>query len=95
MNHPWMRVTAPATLFMAAAPAYLVGFDFVEADVPNAQAVVRKNPAFYRARNSPLEARLVLVRLPHNYAALSERNRQMYRELDWAALKALVNPPKR
>ncbi len=73
-----------------AAPAYLVGLDFVERNTPNALAVVRENPAFYRARTSPLEPRLVVVRLAHNYKALIELNRQMYRELDWAALKALV-----
>ena len=78
-----------------AAPAYLVGFDFVEENAPGAQAVVRGNPAFYRAGTSPLEPRLVLVRLPHNYEALNDLNRQLYRELDWAALKSLVNSPMR
>jgi hypothetical protein len=53
------------------------------------------NPAFYRARTSPLEPRLVVVWLPHNYKELDAVNRQMYREFDWAALKALVNTPKR
>ena len=78
-----------------AAPAYLVGYDFVEPDTPNANAAVRENPAFYRARTSPFEPRLLLVRLAHNYEVLNDLNRQMYRELDWAALKAMVNPPKR
>ena len=74
-----------------AAPAYLVGYDFVEKNTPNAHSVVRQNPAFYRARTSPLEPRLVLVRLPHNYDVLNDLNRQMYRDLDWAAL---VNSPE-
>jgi hypothetical protein len=78
-----------------AAPAYLVGYDFVEPDTPNANAAVRQNPAFYRARTSPFEPRLLLVRLAHNYEVLNDLNRQIYRELDWAALKAMVNPPKR
>lgn len=75
-----------------AAPAYIVGFtDFVEADAPNAMAVVRRNPALYRARTSPFEPRLIVVRLPGNYSALNDLNRRVHRELDWAALKALVN----
>ena len=78
-----------------ASPAYVAGLDLVPSDAPDAHAVVRMNPAFYRARTSPLEPRLVLVSLPHNYRALDDLNRQLYREFDWAAIKALVNPPKR
>ena len=75
-----------------AAPAYISGDNFVSPDDPDAHAVVRKNPALYRARTSPFEPRLIVVYLPHNYKELDAVNRQMYREFDWAALKRLVNP---
>jgi hypothetical protein len=75
-----------------AAPAYISGDNFVSPNDPNAHAVVRRNPAVYRARTSPLEPRVIVVNLPHNFKQLDAVNRQMYREFDWAALKRLVSP---
>jgi hypothetical protein len=66
--------------------------ELVPADMPNANAIVRVNPAFYRARQSPVEPRAVLVRMPNAYTQLKEQHMQLYRELDWAAVKRLVNP---
>lgn len=60
------------------------------------RAVIEPRLSSPWSRNRILrKRRLVLVRLPHNYDVLNDLNRQMYRELDWAALKALVNSPKR
>ncbi len=74
-----------------ASPAMVSGLDLVPMGAPNAHAVVRRNPAFYRARQSPVEPRMVLVRMPNAYKELKEQHMQLYRELDWAAVKQLVN----
>ena len=54
-------------------------------------AIVRADPAFYRARASAFEARAVLVHIPNTYAELKAQHLQMYKDLDWSALKAMVN----
>ncbi len=74
-----------------ALPAFVSGNDFVPPTSPIAHAVVRENPAFYRARRSPVEPRAVLVRIPQRtYKELEAERQQMFREFDWAALKRIV-----
>jgi hypothetical protein len=76
-----------------ALPAFVAGDEFVPPNSPNAHAVVRENPAFYRPRRSPVEPRAVLVRIPQSmYKELEAERRQMFREFDWAALKRTVSP---
>ena len=53
--------------------------------------VVRADPAFYRARGSAFQARAVLVHIPNTYDELKAQHLQMYKDLDWEALKAMVN----
>lgn len=75
-----------------ASPAWVFGTqELVPAGTPQAMTVVRANPAFYRARRSPFEPRAVLVRLSVGWNEIMPVYQQMYRELDWAALKQLVN----
>jgi hypothetical protein len=74
------------------SPAYLVGYDIVPAGTPNAHAIVRKNPAFYRAGRSPLEARAILVRMESAFKPYRPQQEQLYKQLDWAAIKKMVNP---
>jgi hypothetical protein len=64
--------------------------DLVPAGLPNAHAIVRANPAFYRARQSPVEPRSMLVIMPNAYKELKDQHLQLYRELDWAAVKRLL-----
>lgn len=73
-----------------AAPAWLVGFDFVPAGTPNAYAIVRMKPDFYRARTSPVEVRAILVEFPNPYRQRQTQHRQLYEQFDWAALKRLL-----
>ncbi len=76
-----------------AAPAFVFGNqELVPAGTPDAMAVVRADPAFYRARGSPFEARAVLVEMPNTEDELKAQHWQLYRELNWAAVKRLVNP---
>ena len=74
-----------------ASPAFAAGDELRPAGSPNATAVIRANPAFYRTRRSPFEPRAVLVHLEYGYSALSPQKRAMYEMLDWAAIKRLVN----
>jgi hypothetical protein len=74
-----------------SAPAWIVGNDFVAPNTPNANAITRINPAFYRARKSPAEVRAILVLMPNrNPEYVAEQHLQMYRQFDWAALKRLL-----
>jgi hypothetical protein len=73
-----------------ALPAWLSGFDLVPAGTPNAVAVVRRNPQFYRARTSPFEVRAILVEIPYPHKENVAQHQQMYREFDWEALKLLL-----
>lgn len=75
-----------------ASPAFLVGDTLAAAGAPNTYAVVRANPAFYRARRSPVEPRAVLVLMPNSYKELWRQQEQLYTQLDWAAIKKMVNP---
>jgi hypothetical protein len=74
-----------------SSPALVVGDDLAPAGTPNACAIVRKNPAFYRARTSPLEPRAILVSMPGGYKELRPQQEQLYKQFDWAALKKMVN----
>lgn len=76
--------TSPAVVFGNQA--------LVPAGTPNALAVVRMDPAFYRARRSPFEPRAVLVRMPNQDDAMAAQHEQLYKLLDWAAVKRLINP---
>ena len=55
-------------------------------------AIVRHNPAFYRAGQSLVEPQAVLVTMTNEHTELKDQHMQLYRELDWAAVKRLVNP---
>ncbi|MCC7008632.1 MAG: hypothetical protein IT184_07430 [Acidobacteria bacterium] len=50
-----------------ASQAFLVGDDLVPQGTPDAYTYGRKNPAFYRARGSPVGARAILVSMPGGY----------------------------
>jgi len=69
----------------------MIGYDFVAPGTPNATAIVRIDPDFYRARRSSAEVRAILVRIPNAYREMKSQHEQMYREFDWAALKALLS----
>jgi hypothetical protein len=75
-----------------SAPALLVGFDLVSQGTPNAYAIVRKNPAFYRVRSSPFEPRAILVSMPNGYKELWPQQEALYKQFDWAAIKKMVSP---
>jgi len=75
-----------------ASPAFLASGEFRPAGTPNANAIVRANPAFYRAHRSPVEPRAVLVILAGVYDPIKPQQRRMFETLDWAAIKRLVNP---
>ena len=75
-----------------AAPAWVVGFDFVAPGTPSANAIVRINPAFYRARKSATEVRAILVTMPFGRVQdeIREQHLQLYKQFDWSALKRLL-----
>lgn len=76
-----------------ASVAYVYGDDdLVRAGTPDAVTLVRKNPAFYRAPTSPLEPRAILVSLPGAYTHNRPQQAELYKQLDWAAIKKMVNP---
>jgi hypothetical protein len=72
------------------APAFIAEPDLVPAGTPNANAVVKKNPAFYRTTGSPLQPRLILVHMPSAYPEYRVQQQQLYEQLDWAAIKKMV-----
>lgn len=74
-----------------ASAAFLVGDDLVPAGTPNAEALVRKNRDFYRSAGSPLQPRAILVRMPAAYTEFRPQQQQLYKQLDWAAIKSMVN----
>ena len=74
-----------------ASAAFLVGYDLVPAGTPNACAIVRKNPAFYRVAGSPVQPRAILVRMPNAYKEYWPQQEQLYKQLDWAAIRKMVN----
>jgi hypothetical protein len=73
------------------SPAYVVDLLDVAPGTPGANAIVRVNPDFYRARRTPVEPRVILVHIPGDDNLPTQR-RQMIREFDWAALKRLLPP---
>lgn len=74
-----------------ASPAWLLGYDFVAPMTPGANAIVRTNRAFYRARKSPVEVRAILVLMPNRMQdEVREQHLKMYQQFDWAALKRLL-----
>lgn len=77
-----------------SSPAFLLGYDLVPAGTPQAYAMVRKNPAFYRARNSPFEPRAIVVMMPNTHKEYWDEQERLYKELDWAAIKKMVNPER-
>ena len=74
-----------------ASPAYLVGDGLVPAGTPNAHAIVRRNLSFYRAGGSPLEPRAIVVRMEDVFAPYRSQHEQLYKQLDWAAIKKMVS----
>ena len=74
-----------------ASAAFLVGDDLVPAGTPNAYAIVRKNPAFYRAGASPVQPRALIVKMPNAYPEYRAQQAELYKQLDWAAIKKMVN----
>ena len=76
-----------------ASPAHVNISQRAQSDgTPRLNAVVRANPAFYRARRSPVEPRAVLVEFQGVYDPMKAQHRRMYETIDWAAIKRLVNP---
>lgn len=76
-----------------ASPAFVFGNQELQpAGTPNTMAVVRADPAFYRAPGSPFDPRAILIEMPNTYKELKDQHWQLYRQLDWAALKGLVSP---
>ena len=75
-----------------SSPAFVVGDDLVPAGTANAHAIVRRNPAFYRAGRSPLEPRAIVVRVPNVFKPYWPQQEQLYKQLDWAAIRKMVNP---
>ncbi len=75
-----------------ATHAWLVGYDFVAPGTPDANAIVRQNTAFYRARTSPAEVRAILVKMPNRMEVeVREQHLQAYQQFDWAAVKRLLS----
>jgi hypothetical protein len=75
-------------------PAYVDGdaFDVVPAGTPDANAIVRVNPEFYRTRRTRVEPRIILVHI-RNDESIPALHQQMYREFDWEAIKRLLVKP--
>ena len=66
--------------------------DLVAPGTADSWAIVKKNPAFYRATGSVLEPRAALVHMPAAHKEYRDQQREFYKQLDWAAIKKLVNP---
>jgi hypothetical protein len=70
--------------------------EFLAPNTPNAFHAVRRNPAFYRPLRSPTEARGIEVRLSTGpYPVVQSAVGEAARVLDWTALAALLEPPRR
>jgi len=76
-----------------ASQGWVIARQLVPAGTPGAQALVKENPAFYRARGSPFEPRAILVYMPSEVytTVMGATQVQLYREFDWAALKRLLD----
>jgi hypothetical protein len=73
-----------------ASPAWIHGLDLVPADTPNAHAIVRRNPGFYRVRTTSYAPRAILVTVTYPHEETKAQHQQMYRDFDWEALKRLL-----
>lgn len=73
-----------------ASPAWTYGMDLVPAGSPNAHAIVRRNPAFYRVRTTSSAPRAILVTVPGSHEQNKALHQQMFREFDWETLKRLL-----
>jgi len=74
-----------------ASQAWAGGTDLMPEGAPGALRVVRANPAFFRARGSAADARAILVILREPPPALATAQDLLHRELDWAALRRLLD----
>jgi hypothetical protein len=76
-----------------ASQGWVIARQLVPVGTPGAEALVRENPAFYRARGSPFEPRAILVNMPSEVykKVMGATQLQLYREFDWAALKRLLD----
>jgi hypothetical protein len=74
-----------------ASQAWAAGVDLMPAGAPGALRVVRVDPAFLRARGSAADARAILVILREPPPALVEAQTQLHRDLDWSALRRLLD----
>jgi hypothetical protein len=53
---------------------------------------VRKNPAFYRTADSPIAPKAIVVEMPDTHREYWDQQEQLYKGLDWAAIKRMVEP---
>jgi hypothetical protein len=80
------------------APAFVLGIPgeplpvLVLPGTPNARAIVRKNPAFYRTARSPITPKAILVEMPDTHREYWDQQEQLYKGLDWVAIKKMVEP---
>jgi hypothetical protein len=87
----WRAEIAAMTPEERASTAMVAGVALVPAATPGAKRVVRLNPAFSRARGSPVEPRVISVTLRTSYKSADVAMRQLYKELDWDALKQMLD----
>jgi hypothetical protein len=73
-----------------ASPAWVDGMDLVPAGSPNALAIVKRNPAFFRVRTTSSAPRAILVTVPFPHEQNKALHQQMFREFDWEALRRLL-----
>jgi hypothetical protein len=85
-----------------AETAWLVGGALVHGDAPFARRMVTLNPAFYRTRGSPLQARAILVVLKTGGYASTSPGQQgwinidratydVYKKVDWGAFARMLD----
>ena len=91
LGDTWRAEIAAMTPAERASTAWVVGAVLVPAGTPRAQRVVRLDPAFSRARGSPVEPRAIMVTLGNSYESPDAAMHQLYKELDWAALKQMLD----
>jgi hypothetical protein len=64
--------------------------EFAPVGAPDAYAVIKVNPEFYRARGSPVEVRAILVEFQSVPKERKAQREQMFRDFDWEAIKQLL-----
>jgi hypothetical protein len=74
-----------------ASPALTQATNLVPAGTPDAHAIATANPTFYRAKQSAVEPRAILVKVPNAPGPIGAAHAQLYSEFDWAALKRLLD----